>query len=234
MLLFLFKVILSEILELSSLGSSERELPRCPSEEGDDDKEGHDGVSSKAVTSAPEEVELEHKEHNDGDCDVEASAVTGGVIDVVVDISSSIELTLAIELVEPDDDKGSNTKEDKVEGILGGRVTRSHIGAVHTVDIENTDNGDYNIDEPVIINKAWDSRGAHTNVLFRLVLGSGEDIEHHGKENETEDEVSPENTAAELVLEEREGSTLFNGFLLSRGISTAHRGGSRICDHLDS
>jgi hypothetical protein len=229
-------------LEAASLGSSERELPRCPGKEGDTNKEGHDGVGSKTVTGAPEEVELEHKEHNDGDCNVETSAVTGTILNVgttsgrviTIDINGSIELTLAVELVEPDDDKGSDTKEDKVEGILGGRVTRSHVGTVHTIHIENTHNGDYYIDKPVVIHKPWDSRGTDTNVLVGIMLGSSKDIEDHGKEDDTEDKVGPENAAAKLVLKERERSTLLNGFLFGRGISTAYGGSSRVCDHLDS
>jgi hypothetical protein len=137
-------------------------------------------------------------------------------------VLSSVELTLAVELVEPDDDKGSDTKEDKVEGILGGRVTRSHIGTIHTIYIENTHNGDYYIDKPVVIYKPWDSRGTDTDILLRVVLGSSKDIEDHGKEDDTEDKVGPEHTATELILKERERTTLFYGFLLGRGISTAY------------
>ena len=210
-------------LESSSFGSTKRELPRCPSEEGDDDKEGYDSVSSKTITGTPEEVELDYKEYNDGDCNVEASTVTVlGSERTIIESICSIELTLAVELVEPDDDKSSDTKEDEVKGILGSRVARSHVSTVHTIYIENTNNGDYNVDEPVVIYKSRNSRRTDTDVIFRLMLGSSEDIEDHGKENETGDEVSPENTATELVLEEREGTTLFNGFLFSRGISTAY------------
>jgi hypothetical protein len=227
-----------ENLEATRLGGSKRELPRSPSKEGDDDKEGYDGVCSETITGTPEEVELEDEEYNDGDSNVEADTVTGfsakRTTRSTISILGSIELTLAVELVEPDDDKGGNTKEDKVKSILGSRVTRSHIGTVHTVDIENTNNGDNNIDEPIIIYKAGDSRRTVSDVLFRVVLGSSEDIEYYGKEDNTKDEVSPENAAAELVLEERERSALFNGFLLSRGISATDRRSCRVCNHLNS
>jgi hypothetical protein len=247
---FIFlKVLLPEnpidSLEITSLSSSERKLPRCPSKEGDNNKERYNGVSGKTITGTPEEVELEDEEHNDGDSNVETSTVSRLVVDirttssrvssvVRVDVLSSIELTLTVELVEPDDDKGSNTKEDEVESILSSGIMRSHVSTVHTVDIENTHNGDYNIDEPVIIHKPWDSRRTSSDVLIRVMLGSSEDIEYHSKEDETEDKIGPEHTTAELILEERERTTLFNRFFLGRGISTAYRGGSRVCDHLDS
>ncbi len=72
----------SNSLELSRFGGSEREFPRCPSKEGDDDKERYNGVGSKAITGTPEEVELEDEEHDDGDSNVEAGTVTSSILDV--------------------------------------------------------------------------------------------------------------------------------------------------------
>jgi len=240
-------VFVLRFLESSGLlDTTERELPRSPGEEGDDDEERDDGVSSETITGAPEEVELDDEEHDDGDRDVETDPVTGISLCIVthegssgsssgVDTLGGIELTLAVELVEPDDDEGSDTEEEEVDRILESIVLhRSHVGTVHTVDVENTNDGDHNIDEPVVIHKAGNPVRTDTDVNVSLMLSSGENVEYHGKEDETEDEISPEDAAAELVLEERERTALFaNCLLLRRGISAAHRAGSGICDHLN-
>ncbi len=184
------------------------EFPRGPGKESNDDQQRNDSVSSQTVTSAPEQEELEDQQDQQGDGDEEWQTVTVTSIDVVVWSTSwvrswdeGVDLTVTVELVEPDDDQGDNEGKYNVEHIARGFSGSSDIATVHTIDKQNTNNRDGDVDEPRIINKSWDTIWTSTNVLGNISLGSGEEVEYNGQEDDTQNQVGPEDTATELFLQ---------------------------------
>lgn len=202
------------------------QLPAGPSEQRDHHQQRHHGVSCQAVTSPPEKEELEHQEHQQSHSDEEGQAVT--VTSVGVDVG--VQLTVAVELVEPDDDQHGDDHEHDVEHVTRGLAAGCHVTTVHTVDEQDTHDRDHYVDEPVVVHKSGHTRGASTDVLEHISLGAGEEVEHHCQEHQTQNQVSPEHTAAELLLEVRENPGAERVHL--RG-NSPHRRGCGVSDLLN-
>ena len=216
-----------KVKNLEGLVKAGTELPASPGEERDDNQQRDHSVGGEAVTGAPEEEELEDQEDQERHSDEEASAVSIAGVGVSV----GANLTVAVELVVPDDDEHSDDGEHDVEHIAAGIRVGSHVATVHTVDKQHTTDRDNNVGEPIVIHKARDTRGASTDVLLGISLGGGVEVEHHGEEHQTQDEVSPENSAAQLTHKAITGAG-DNDNLRLRGGSPHGRGGC-VCDLLN-
>jgi hypothetical protein len=173
--------------------SAGAELPAGPGEEGDGHQERDDRVGGQAVTSVPEENELDDEEGDDGKGDEERHAAA-----VTVGTHAGVNLTVDVELVEPDDNQDGDDTEHDVQGQLGRLVTGGHKTAIHTIDEEDAYDRDGEVDEPRVIYEAREAIGASADVGSDIGLGEGKEVEADSQEDEADNEVSPESAAANL------------------------------------
>lgn len=91
---------INDLEEYLKLDNTQTQFPRSPGKQGDDHHQRHQGVSSHAVASLPEHVELQDKQDNDGNGKIERQTVAL----VGVSIQIGVDLTVAVELIEPNYD----------------------------------------------------------------------------------------------------------------------------------
>jgi len=156
-----------------------------PGEEGNQDDEDAEADGGNVI-SLPDEEDLDHEENEDGNGNEERSAVTILIsATCVMGLRLSIELTVAVELVEPDDDESNDDGEGNIEHSASAVILTGDVGTVHTIHVENTDNGNSDIDEPRIIHKGTHAVRTSADILGNISLGTGEEVEANSEENET-------------------------------------------------
>ena len=95
------KYFILKIYFLKGLSLTQAQLPAGPGEQSNHHQQRDHGVGSQAVTGAPQQEELQHQQSQQGHGDEERQAVA---VAVAVGIDGSVQLTVVVELVEPEDD----------------------------------------------------------------------------------------------------------------------------------
>ena len=160
------------------------ELPGLPGEEGNQDDEDAEANGGNVI-SLPDEEDLDHEENEDGNGNEERSAVTIRITTRGMVVKLCIELTVAVELVEPDDDESNDDGEGNVEHSASAVIITGDVGTVHTIHVENTNDGNSDVDEPGVIYKGTHAVRTSADVLGNIGLGAGKEVETHSEENET-------------------------------------------------